>query len=133
MSPGELARGGRGWQQPTPAAGWRARRAPHLEKRPFSGGHADCPLVLGGGGMMQAWKGGCGFIPNENRILCLVIFKKKKKTSLRNSWDKIMRLKHCSHGNLITCCTEKTLRLFDFKKLSRKLEGAEARDSVTSC
>ena len=34
-----------------------------------------------------------------------------------------MRLKHCSHGNLITCWTEKTLRLFDFKELSRKLEG----------
>lgn len=79
MSPGELARGGRGRQQPTPAAGWWARRAPHLEEQPFSGGHADGLLVLGGGGMMQAWKGGCGFIPNENRILCLVIKKKKTK------------------------------------------------------
>ena len=62
MAPGELARGGRGQKQPTPPGGWRARRypgsracwAPHLEERPFSGGHADRPLVLGGGGMMQA-------------------------------------------------------------------------------
>ena len=83
----ELGRAGGGQKQPTPPAGWRARqcsgsracRTPHLEERPFSGGHADRPLVLGGGWMMQAgqsWKGGRGFIPNGNRIFCLVIKKK---------------------------------------------------------
>ena len=43
VAPGELARGGRGQKQPTPPAGWQARRypgsracwAPHLEERPF--------------------------------------------------------------------------------------------------
>lgn len=56
----------------------------------FLGGHADGLLVLGGGGMMQAWKGGWVSSSNENRILCLVI--KKKKHLIKKLLDKIMRL-----------------------------------------
>lgn len=55
MSPGELARGGRGRQQPTPAAGWWAKAGPSPRSSLSRGGHADGLLVLGGGGMMQAW------------------------------------------------------------------------------
>lgn len=70
----------------------------------FGQEYGGCILVLAGGGMTanrMRSEGTMWFHPTWEQNLLLSNFL-KNKTLLGNSWDRIMRYKHCSNRNRIT-------------------------------